>query len=100
MRERSAPLLVLPSASLRARYSLVAGSRQLGAGDGDDVERVVELAVPAAVESVLGALAGGARDGRGPGLHCEARLLAELLVAGGVADQDRRGQRAAALLGE
>ena len=46
---------------------------------------------------MLGALAGGARDGRGPGLHREARLLAKLLVAGGVADQDRRGERAAAL---
>jgi len=29
----------------------------LGAGDRDDVQRVVELAVTAAVESVLGALA-------------------------------------------
>jgi hypothetical protein len=29
----------------------------LGAGDGDDVQRVVELAVAAAVEAVLGAVA-------------------------------------------
>ena len=72
----------------------------LGAGDRDDVQRVVELAVPAAVEPVLGALARGARDRRGPGLQPEARVFAELLDAGGVADQDRRGQRAAALLGQ
>ena len=35
-----------------ARRGVVAG-----AGDRDDVQRVVELAVPAAVESILGALA-------------------------------------------
>ena len=77
----------------------MAGS-SLGAGDRDDVQRVVELAVPAAVEPVLGALPGGAGDRRGPGLQREARVGAEPLGAGGVADQDRRGQRAAAVLGE
>jgi hypothetical protein len=40
----------------------------LGAGDRDDVQGVVEMAVPAAVESVLGALSGGAGDRGGPGL--------------------------------
>jgi hypothetical protein len=77
----------------------VAGSR-LGAGDRDDVQRVVELAVPAAVEAVLGALARGAGDRRGPGLQREARFRAEALVSGGVVDQDRRGQRPTPLLGE
>jgi hypothetical protein len=67
----------------------------LGASDRDDVQRVVELAIPAAVEAVLGALPGGAWDRRGPGQQREARILAEALDAGGVADQDRRGQRAA-----
>jgi hypothetical protein len=52
--ERSAPFLVLRSASLRARNSLVAGSC-CAAGDRDDVQRVVELPVAAAVEAVLGA---------------------------------------------
>jgi hypothetical protein len=42
----------LASASLRARYCL--GRRvALGANDRDDVQRVVELMVPAAVEAVL-----------------------------------------------
>lgn len=36
-----------------------------GAGDGDDVQGVVELAVTAAVETVLGALPGGPRDQSG-----------------------------------
>jgi hypothetical protein len=72
----------------------------LGAGDRDDVQRVVELAVPAAIEPVLGALPRGARDRGGPRLQPEARVFAELLDAGGVADQDRGGQRAAAELGQ
>jgi hypothetical protein len=45
-----------------------------GAGDRDDVQRVVELAVPAAVEPVLLALARGARDRRGAGPRREARV--------------------------
>ena len=72
----------------------------LGTGDGDDVQRVVELAVAVPVEAVLGAPAGGARDRRGPGLLRESSLRAEALGAGGVADQDRGYQRAAALLGQ
>jgi hypothetical protein len=43
----------------------------LGAGDRDDVQRVVELAVPAAVQPVLGALTGGAGDRGGSGLQPE-----------------------------
>jgi hypothetical protein len=46
------------------------------------------------------ALARGARDRRRARLHCEARVGAEALGAGGAADQDRRGQRAAAGFGE
>ena len=83
-----------------AREVLLGRGVALGASDRDDVQRVVELAVPAAVEPVLGALARGAWDRRGPGLQREARVLAEVLDAGGVADQDRGGQRAAALLGQ
>jgi hypothetical protein len=70
----------------------------LGAGDRDDVKRVVELAVPAAVEPVLGALPRAAGNRRGRGLQPEARVLAEPLHASGVTDQDRRGQRPAPLL--
>jgi hypothetical protein len=45
-----------------------------GAGDRDDVQRMVELAVAAAVEPVLLALARGAGDRRGAGLQREARV--------------------------
>src|SRR5512140_1715967 len=82
-----------------AREVLPGGRVVLGAGDGDDVQRVVELAVTAAVQRMLGALARGAWDRCGPGLQPKGSLGAELLVAGCVADQDRGGQRAAALLG-
>ena len=61
---------------------------------------MVELAVTAAVEPVLGALPGGARDRGGAGLQRERGLGAEALVAGGVADQDRGGQWPAALFGQ
>ena len=81
-----------------AREILLGGGVTLRASDRDDVQRVVELAVPAAVEAVLGALPGGAWDRRGPGQQREARICAEALDAGGVADQDRRGQRAASKL--
>ena len=55
-----------------ARELFLDGGVTLGAGDRDDVQRVVELAVPAAVEPVLGALPRGARDRCGPGLQREA----------------------------
>ena len=48
------------------------GGVVLGAGDRDDVQRVVELAVTAAVEPVLGALPGRAGDRGGSGLQTEA----------------------------
>ena len=74
---------------LFASEVFLGGGVALGAGGRDHVQRVVELAVPAAVEPMLGALPGGARDRRGPGLQREARVGAEPFVAGGVADQDR-----------
>ena len=43
--------------ALFASEVLLGGGVVVGAGDRDDVQRVVELAVPAAVESILGALA-------------------------------------------
>ena len=51
---------------------LLGGGVALGASDRDDVQRVVELAVPAAVEAMLGALSGRAGDRGGPGLQSEA----------------------------
>ena len=98
LRHRSAPFLVC----LRPPGERVLLGRgvALGAGDRDDVQRVVELAVPAAVQPVLGALTGGAWDRGGSGLQPEARVFAEMLEPGGVADQDRRGQRPAPLLGQ
>ena len=98
MRQRSAPFGF--AFGLLASEVLLGRGVVLGAGDGDDVQRVVELAVPAAVEPVLGALTGGAWDRGGSGLQPEARVLAELLDPSGVADQDRRGHRPAPLLGQ
>ena len=51
-----------------ARQVGLRGRVVAGAGDGDDVQRVVELAVAAAVEPVPVALTRGARDRRGAGL--------------------------------
>jgi hypothetical protein len=42
---------------LLAREVLLGGGVAVGAGDGDDVQRVVELAIAAGVEAMLGALA-------------------------------------------
>jgi hypothetical protein len=47
-----------------ARQVGLGGGVVAGAGDGDDVQRVVELAVAAAVEPVAVALPGGAGDRR------------------------------------
>jgi hypothetical protein len=55
-----------------AREILLGGGVTLGASDRDDVQRVIELAVPAAVQAMLGALSGGAWDRRGPGQQREA----------------------------
>ena len=49
-----------------------------GACDRDDVQRVVELAVGAAVEAVLGAVARGAWDRGGAGQQREARIAPEV----------------------
>ena len=57
-----------------------------------------ELAVPAPIEPVLGLLPRGAGDRRAARLAAEAGVGAEPLRPGGAADQQRRGQRPAALL--
>src|SRR5450755_1566595 len=50
---------------LFAREVLLGGGVVLGAGDRDRVQRPVELAIPAAIEAVLGSLPGGAWDRSG-----------------------------------
>ena len=72
------------------------GGVVLRAGDRDDVQRVVELAVPSAVEAMLLALARGAFDRRGAALQREARVGVKPFGSGGSADQDRGGERPAA----
>src|SRR5215216_6489718 len=67
-----------------------------GASDRDDVERVVELAIAAAVEPVPVALSRGARDRCAARLSGEAGIGCEPLDAGGAADKQRCGQGAAA----
>lgn len=71
-----------------------------GTAEGDDVDGSVELAVPAAVQSVSAGVAGAGRDGCGSGVPGERGLGGEALRAGGVTDQDRCGDRPAAALGE
>ncbi len=69
-------------------------------GDRDDVKRPVELAVAAAVEAVTLVAAGGDGDRRDAGGPCAMRVAGETLRAGGLPDQDRRAERAAAGLGK
>lgn len=83
---------------LLAGQVLAGGGVALGAGDRDRVQRPVELAVSAAVQSVLCLLPGGAGDRGGAGLAAEAGVGAEALGAGGASDQQSGGQRAAPLL--
>jgi hypothetical protein len=71
-----------------------------GAGERDDVQRAVELAVAAAVSPVACGVARAGGDWGGAGVAREARVGREALGAGGVADDDRGGDRAAAALGE
>ena len=71
-----------------------------GAGEGDDVDRAVELAVAAAVQSVSAGVAGAGGDWCRSGVPGERGFSAEALSAGGVADQDRGGDRSAPALGE
>jgi hypothetical protein len=97
LRDRSAPFLVLPSACLRARYSLVAGSRWA---------RVIAITCRAWLSwrspPRLSRCWVRLPDEHGIGAVsvCSPKLevLRKPLDCGGVADQDRRGHRAAALL--
>ena len=80
----------------------VGASGRVGAcaGEGDDVDRAVQLAVAAAVQPVALGVAGAGGDGGDPGVAGEARVGREALCAGGVADDDRGGDRPAAVLGQ
>jgi hypothetical protein len=71
-----------------------------GAGERDDVQRAVELTVTAAVQPVALGVAGAGWDRSGTGVAREARVGREPLSAGGVPDDDRGRDRAAAVLGE
>ena len=71
-----------------------------GAGDGDHVQRSVELAVLAAVKAQVVALSRGRGYWGDAGLASEARVGAVSLSAGGTADQNRGGQRATARLSQ
>jgi hypothetical protein len=64
------------------------------------VDRAVELAVATAVQSVSAGVAGAGGDWCRSGVPGERGFAAEALSAGGVADQDRGGDRSAAALGE
>ena len=76
------------------------GGVSAGFGERDDVEGAVELAVAAAVQSVAFGVAGAGGDRGGAGVAGEARVGREALGAGGVADDDRGGDRPAAVLGQ
>ena len=69
-------------------------------GEGDDVDGSVELAVTAAVQSVAAGVAGAGGDRCSSGVPSERGLAGEALRAGGVADQDRGGDRSASMLGQ
>ena len=69
-------------------------------GDRDNVQRPVELAVAATVETVTLVAAGGDRDRCDAGGPGEVRVAWETLRARGLPDQDRRAERAAAGLSE
>jgi hypothetical protein len=58
-----------------------------GAGDGDAVDRGVDLAVAAAVEAVAVGLAGADRDRRESGRACELGVGREAGGAGDLADE-------------
>ena len=97
LRQRSAPLVVLPSASLRARYCLVAGSWLARVTammcrawlSWRSPPRLSRCCVRLPEEHGIGAV---------PDSSAKLGLGAEALYAGGVADQDRCGQRPAAEL--
>lgn len=84
-----------------AALDVGAGGRvQPQAGEGDDVQRAVDLAVASAIEAVADHPARGSRNGSGAGQPCKVRVGAKSLGAGGPADQGGRGQRADARLGD
>jgi hypothetical protein len=64
------------------------------------MQRAVDAPVAAAVQSVAFVFARGRRDRCDAGHPREVRVGGEPLGAGGLADQDRGGDRAAAELGE
>jgi len=70
------------------------------AGDRDDVQGAAELAIAASVEAVAVLAALGDGDRRYAGSARELRVAGEPRGSGGLADQDRCGERAAAGLGE
>ena len=70
------------------------------ARDRDDVQRAVEASVAAAVQAVALVFARGRGDRCDAGHPREVRVGGEPLGAGGLPDQDRGGDRAAAELGE
>ena len=72
----------------------------LGSGERDDVDRAVELAVAASVQSVALGVPTAGRDGSGAGVPGEVSVGREPLSAGGVADDDRGGHGSAPGLGE
>jgi hypothetical protein len=69
-------------------------------GDGDAMQRGVDLAVPAAIEAMAVGLAGADRDRRHAGGAGELGLAAEALGAGDLADELGRGQGPETGLGE
>jgi hypothetical protein len=70
------------------------------AGDRDDVQRPVELALAAAVQAVAIVSAGGHRNRCHAGDSREVSVALEALGSSGLPDQDRGAERAAADLGE
>ena len=64
------------------------------------MNRPVELAITAAVQSVTLRIPAAGRDRGCAGVASELRLRGEALRAGGVTNDDRRGHGPAAVLGE
>lgn len=68
--------------------------------DGQAMKRAVELAVSAAVKAMALGVARGGGDRGGAARARELRVRGKAISAGDLADQLRRGQHAAATLGE
>ena len=71
-----------------------------GAGDRDDVQCAVELAIPTTVQAMAVFAPGGHGYRCHPGLAGKVSVGGESLGAGGASDQRRGGQRAATTLSE